>query len=199
MALTLGACGTSSASASSSPKSVPCGPASARTLSASAVARVYTSGGRVFGCSKHGRRTLALGDSRSCLRATLVGAVVVTGELTAYGTQRCGVDTGFGGIVVRRLDTGAVLHNEAAVTGPVGVEGHTSVAAVVLKPDGSAAWIGTSRAIGPLHQGTEVHEVTATGSRLLDSGRGIDTASLRLRGSSVSWRHGTATRTATLR
>jgi hypothetical protein len=72
------------------------------------------------------------------------------------------------------------------------------VASVVVKPDGSAAWIGESHAIGPPHGGTEVHKVTAAGARLLDRGPGIATGSLRLHGALLSWRHGGRTRTARL-
>jgi hypothetical protein len=108
------------------------------------------------------------------------------------------VDTGRALLIVRRLDTGKTLHSEAAITGRVGVEGHSSVDSVVVKPDGSAAWIGESHAIGPPHSGTEVHKVTAAGAQLLDSGLAIATDSLRLHRSLVSWRHGTRTRTARL-
>jgi hypothetical protein len=185
--------------ASTARAAVPCGPRSARTLAASAVARVYVSHETVFGCSQHAHRQLTLGNTRTCIRTTMVTSAAVAGEIAAYGATECGVDTGRGNLVVRRLDTGRVLHTQPAVTGRVGVEGHTSVESVVVKPDGSAAWIAGAEAIGPPHSATEVHEVTATGSRLLDSGGVIASGSLRLRGARLSWRHGNVTRTATLR
>jgi hypothetical protein len=178
---------------------VPCGPRGAHTLAASAVARVYVTRDTVFGCSQRAHRQLTLGNTRSCIRSTMVTSAAVAGEIAAYGATECGVDTGRGNLVVRRLDTGRMLQTQPAVTGRVGVEGHTSVLSVVVKPDGSAAWIGGAEAIGPPHSATEVHEVTATRSRLLDSGGSIASDSLRLRGSRLSWRHGNVTRTATLR
>jgi hypothetical protein len=44
----------------------------------------------------------------------------------------------------------------------------------------------------------EVNRADAHGRALLDSGARIDVRSLRLRGSTVSWRHGAVTRSATL-
>jgi hypothetical protein len=129
----------------------------------------------------------------------MVGPAAIAGEVAAYGASECGIDTGRGTLIVRRMDTGKTLHMQPAVTGRVGVEGHTFVDSVVVKPDGSAAWIGAARAIGPPHAATEVHDVSATGSRLLDSGGAIASRSLRLRGSRLSWRHGRVVRTATLR
>jgi hypothetical protein len=163
------------------------------------VARVYVSGRTVFGCSKLARKQLKLGNSNSCLRGTLARPAAVAGEVAAYGIESCGVDTGRGSLIVRRLDTGKTLHTQPALSGRVGVEGHSSVESVVVRADGSAAWIGSERAIGPPRRGTEVHAVTRTGSVLLDSGVQIDAGSLRLRGSRLSWRHGGRTRTATLR
>jgi hypothetical protein len=207
VAVAVSACGGAAADTGSSAHSgarparstVPCGPRSARTLAASPVARVYVSRDNVFGCSQHAHRQLTLGNSRTCIRTTMVGAAAVAGEIAAYGATECGVDTGRGNLVVRRLDTGRVLHTQPAVTGRVGVEGHTAVESVVIKPDGSAAWIGEAEAIGPPHSATEVHELTGTRSRLLDSGTAIASDSLRLHGSRLSWRHGNVTRTATLR
>jgi hypothetical protein len=124
----------------------------------------------------------------------------VKGELAAYGLRMYGVDTGQGSIVVRRLDDRRVLHDSPAVTGRLRPESYSQVATLVLKPDGSVAWIGTGASIVGQHAGvTEVHEIGRGGSRLLDSGAAIDAQSLRLRGSRLSWRHGGRTRAATLR
>jgi len=44
----------------------------------------------------------------------------------------------------------------------------------------------------------EVHKLDGGGSRLLDSGTGIDPRSLRLHGSALTWRDAKQTRSATL-
>jgi hypothetical protein len=179
--------------------SIPCGPSGATTLAASGVARVYASGATVFGCSKHATGAISLGQTRSCIARPQVGPVVLKGELAAYGVRRCGVDTGRASVVVRRLDDRRLLHDSPAVTGRLRPESYMEVGSLVLAPDGSVAWIGTGTSvINPAAKTVEVHEIDRAGSRLLDSGGQIEPRSLRLRGSQLSWRHGTATRSARL-
>lgn len=177
----------------------PCGPRGAKTLAESGVARVYAAQETVYGCSSHSPKTLVLGSANDCFNAEEVRPAAVAGEVAAYGTYACGVDSAGGDLVVQRLDTGKMLHSVGAITGPLGVEAAYEVTSVVAKPDGSAAWIGHGHAIGPPRNATEVHDVTAHGTRLLDSGPGISTGSLRLRGSVLSWRDNGHTRTARLR
>jgi hypothetical protein len=154
----------------------------------------------VFGCSQHATGSIELGQTRTCIGKPAVGPVKVKGELAAYGLRMCGVDTGQGSIVVRRLDNRRVLHDAPAVTGRLRPESYSQVASLVLKPDGAVAWIGTGNSIISHGAGaTEVHAIARDRSRLLDSGSAIDSQSLRLRGSRLSWRNGGQTRTATLR
>jgi hypothetical protein len=61
------------------------------------------------------------------------------------------------------------------------------------------AWIGEGGSV--IRRGTsdiEVHKADARGSALIDSGQGIDVRSLRLHGSTLTWRGGGRTRSASL-
>jgi hypothetical protein len=222
VALMLAACGSSAADsgggsmpAATSSRSTPaatssrstaaasparCGPAGARTLAASAVARVYVQGGAVYGCSDRTGRTTRLGQSRSCIATSRAGPAAVAGELAGYGLQTCGVDTGTAEVVVRRLSDGAVLRTQNATAGRRGPESYQSVGAIVVKSDGAVAWVGSAASIISHRAQLEVLAGDARGrTRVLDSGGAITPASLRLRGARLSWTDGGRTRSATLR
>jgi hypothetical protein len=89
--------------------------------------------------------------------------------------------------------------------------GAAFLAASRLKANGSAAWIACARNGKPgesrsrcVHKGGMTKHVfawvrSAFVPRLLDSGRGIDPGSFKLRGSALSWRHGGRLRHARLR
>jgi hypothetical protein len=122
----------------------------------------------------------------------------VAGDLAAFGREECGVDTGSAEVVVKRLTDGKRLLIAAATTSP-GVESFQSVASVVLKRDGAVAWIGTGSSIVRHAHKVEVYKADSHGSvRLLDSGLSVAPSSLRLHGSTLSWKHGGSTRTASL-
>lgn len=207
-AVVLAACGASSPRSPSTgpagsgntrnPTTIACGPPTARTLGASAVARVYVSGHAVFGCSAHGSGALNLGDAVHCTLTNMVGPVEVRGELAGYGSLQCGTDTGMGSVVVRRLDNGQILHTAEALSGANLVEGYDQVVSLVLRPDGSAAWSAQETSAGFGGRIVQVLAIDRSGERILDSGPAIGLQSLRLSGSTVSWRHGTDTRTASL-
>jgi hypothetical protein len=65
----------------------------------------------------------------------------------------------------------------------------------VLQSGGSIAWIATVQSIIGHRKNNEVH----ANGKLLDSGSGIAPSSLRLVGSKLTWRDGSAIRSATLR
>jgi hypothetical protein len=175
-----------------------CGPRSARTLAVDAVARVYVSGGNAYGCVAGGTRSYRLGTIGYSTSAAHIEAVRVAGRIAAYGLQTSGVDTGYTTVNVRRLTTGALLAQRPATT-RVGVEGFQSTDSLVVKADGAVAWIATAHAIGPPHFIRQLQKLDARGFRLLDFGPNVAAASLRLHGSRLSWKHGTAVRTAVLR
>jgi hypothetical protein len=189
----------SGAKAGSEVSAGPCGPAGAHTLAASGVARVYSLGGQVYGCSGTTGKTVHLGRSSVCEGGDEIGPAAVAGELAAYGAAICGVDTGSASVVVRRLSDGKQLLSEPATTRPLGPESYQWVDSVVAKSDGAIAWIGVGNSIighGPLT--VEVFRATAHGRALLDSGESVDPRSLRLHGSKLTWKDDGAARSATL-
>jgi hypothetical protein len=205
VALVLAACGSSSAASShagggaaSAGTPARCGPAGARTLAASGVARVFEQGTVVSGCSSKTGRTVRLGQTRTCLGQPRVGVVAVAGELTAYATQTCGVDTGAASLVLRRLSDGRQLGSYEAVSPPVGPESYRSVVAVVLRADGAVAWIGSASSIISHRSELQVQAVSGGAHRQLDRGPGIGPHSLRLRGTRLTWTDAGRTRSATL-
>ncbi len=185
------------ASAPSTAAVAACGPAAAHTLAADKVARVYAVGNAAYGCALGGARSYKLGQRRTCIAASQVTTVTVAGRLAAYGLARCGVDTGFTQVIVRRLTDGVQLRALAA-TSPAGPESHQSVDSLVCKADGAVAWIGTGSSIVSSRKLIEVRKADGRGPALLDSGAAIDSSSLRLHGSQLSWKHGAQTRTAAL-
>lgn len=162
------------------------------------MARVYASGPGVYGCSQRTGHTSRLGQSTTCLSSPKVTVAAVAGQLAAYGLQKCGVDTGAGSLVVRRLSDGRQLGVFEAISGPVGPESYRSVGSVVVKADGAVAWIGVASSIISHRRTIEVHEADAGGRRVLDSSAGIRIDSLRLRGSALTWTDGGRTRSASL-
>ncbi len=159
---------------------------------------MYVSTGNVYGCSIHGHASYVLGSAGNCNAAPRVGPAIVVGELSAYGSERCGVDTGTTLVIVRRLADGKQLRSFAATSTGL-PEAFQSLRSLVLKPDGAVAWIGlVSSVVGNRHA-IEVHEADRNRPAvMLDSGAAIVPGSLRLRGSRLTWKHGAATRAATL-
>lgn len=191
----LAACGSSSGMAGAAR----CGPSGVRTLAVDGLARVYQSGGDVFGCSTAGGRSYRLGAAARSIRQGRAGPIALAGVDVAYGLTEFGVDTISAQVIVRNLRSGKQLRSEPATTRALGVEFFQSVAAVVVKPDGAVAWVGQGGSV--IHPGggeIEVDRSDARGRALLDSGAGIDVRSLRLRGSTTSWRHHGRIRSARL-
>lgn len=98
------------------------------------------------------------------------------------------------GKVLHRLPTGAGAQPESAVV-EVG-----DATALVVKPDGSAAWISESdqRSDGAFVF-YEVHAVEGPEGRVLAAGTNIRPSSLRLTGSTLRWRQGERSVAAVLR
>jgi hypothetical protein len=177
-----------------------CGPRSARTLAADSRARVYSTGNAVYGCAAGAHQSFRLGAAARSLREGRVGPVALAGVDAAYGLATFGVDTGSAQVIVRRLSDGRQLRSAPATQGRLGPESVQAVDALVVKANGAVAWIAEARSI--ISQRSAVIQVArddARGNSVLDSGTGIDARSLRLHGSSLSWRDGSQTRSATLR
>jgi hypothetical protein len=159
---------------------------------------VYALGGTVYGCSIHGSTTYMLGHRGGCIGYGCVQAPAVAGELAAYGLESCGIDTCSGEVFLRRLTDGKVLRTAPATTKLLGPESFQSVGSLALKRDGALAWIGVGTSIGAHGKDVEVRRDDRLGLALLDSGAAIAGGSLRLHGSTVTWKHGASKRSATL-
>ncbi len=174
-----------------------CSPIGAKTLAHSADAKVYSLRGTAYACAFGVGKSYKLGSTTLCIGTALAGPFAVAGTVVAYGLESCGVDTSSAEVVVRRLTNGHQVHSDPMVSTGL-VEQHGSPSAVVVRSDGSDAWIGVERSITG-RQLIEVHRHDTRGSALLDSGSQVHAASLTLHGSRLSWEHGTQTRHTALR
>src|SRR5205807_607519 len=120
----------------------------------------------------------------------------LSGTTLAYGLESCGVDTGSSSVVVRRLSDGRQLRLLPATTGQLAPESYQLVGSVVVKSDGAVAWIAAANSVVRQSGSVEVHRADRRGHAALDSGPSIEAGSLRLRGSTLTWRHGAATKSA---
>jgi hypothetical protein len=198
VALALAAGGAASRQESGAHAVSPCSPAGGQTIAQDSEARVYSVGHNVYGCVLSTGATHKLGMNSFCNDGNAVDHVALAGTVTAYGIDACGIDTGTTTVFVRQLVTGEVLHRNAA-TSRVTVEGYGAIGSIVVKPDGSDAWIGLNHSIVRSDTVTEVHKDDHGGSSLLDSGRRVHPGSLTLARSQLSWIDGGSTRHATLR
>jgi hypothetical protein len=155
--------------------------------------------GQVYGCAFGYHRTHLLGASSRSIREDRVSAIAVAGTTAGYATTRYGVDTVSSAVVVRDLRTGRQLRTLPASN--VGLpESVQIVESLVVKSDGAIAWISrTFSIIGRGSTQLEVQRADARGQAVLDSGRSIRSRSLRLRGSTLTWRDAAGTRSASLR
>ena len=178
---------------------VACSPRGSKPLASDHAGTVFVMHGVVYGCLDRPRaRRYRLGSSSSCHDSLgRVGLVAAAGALVAYALTRCGVDTAPAQIVVRRLSNGKPIRTERAVA-LIRAEAFVSVDALVLEADGAVGWIATELSLGSHSSSREVHRADSSGNSVLDSGSGIDIHSLRLRGSTMSWRDGDAQHAAHL-
>jgi hypothetical protein len=124
--------------------------------------------------------------------------VALAGAVVAYGLESCGVDTGSAVVIVERLATGRKLRTLPATTGALAPESYQRVGSLVVRPDGAVAWIGTASSIVRSSRSIEVHRADGRGQVELDSGLAIDPSSMRLHGTTLSWRHADLVRSASL-
>jgi hypothetical protein len=176
-----------------------CGDSHGHTLVQNGSARVYTLHGGVYACASPNGVVYHLGSSSVCVGTRRAAPVALAGRLVAYGLESCGVDTGSTEVVVRSLTTGKRLHTDPSATGPRGAESFQSVTSLVVKRDGSDAWISITNSLGGHGSAIEVHAHSLSGFTLLDSGIGVDPSSLRLKRSMLSWIHSGQRRSAQLR
>ncbi len=175
-----------------------CGPRSATTLAQDAEARVFSLPSGVYGCVAGSPARYRLDRASQSPLPPRVAIVRLAGTVAAYGLRVMGVDTGSTTIYVRRLSTGAlVAHAPATTTSPV--EAVQAVGSLAVRPDGAVAWIGSAQSIIRHGLVRQVERIDGPRFAVLDSGAGISPQSLKLVGSTLTWRHGSATRSSTLR
>jgi hypothetical protein len=192
----LAPCGASTATAVAGAAPVRCGPVGAHTLAASPQARIYSSRGSVDGCGIGHR--YRLGSATICNGSGRVGPAAVSGDLAAYAIMVCGVDTGSADVIVMRISTGRRLSTHAASSISVGPESFESVGSIVVNPAGQVAWIVSASSIATHRRAVQVLAADRRGTRVLDSSGAIVPGSLRLNGSTLAWKRGTAVHAAKL-
>ncbi len=175
-------------------------------LAADVQAEVYSVGGSespmLYGCTYGSRRIYRLGPiayryQTKYMEEGFYGLSheVLAGPLVAYEEIANQLGCGFchWAIIVRDLHNGRIIRREPTGT-PVqpALEenfGVGPVTAIVLKSDGSVAWIADARGAGgrPSEGGYQVHASDASGSRLLAMGEDIEPDSLALAGNTIYW------------
>ena len=192
-----------SAAGAPSISSVRCAPKHARIIVSNAQVQVYKGPDRnreglpaIYGCARSGHRSYVLGEMAMFSSAggggidheTLAGTMVAYEEISGNPLPEGGSEKSWL-VLVRDLRTGRWIHR--AFTGVARVpkdEGVGPLTALVLKSDGSVAWIANVGGLsGYAPAEYEVHALDKSGSRLLASGKEIDPHSLALKGSALSW------------
>jgi hypothetical protein len=174
-----------------------CEPFQAHTLASDSTAVVYSVNGAAYGCLKPAGAEHELGSMRPCIGATHAGPFALAGDDVAYGAETCGVDDSSTEVIVRSLNSGRALRRQPATSRSL-VEQEGGIQSLVVKSDGSVAWIATEQSLGNRSRLLQVFKDDRRGLKLLDSGLQVLPSSLRLHGSKLTWRHEGELRSATL-
>lgn len=203
---------SASAAHTDSKPSLACRHVSSRLLLADGLAEVYEAPEvpseprlAVFGCAYRTGRSHELGiaarqrheggpgGESGVLEPRLAGTFVAYAKTLYYATRGSREL-----VIVRDLSTGRVLHETPTGT-PVKpeppTEGVGAVVALVVKSDGSVAWIVATDAENGTYQ---VHVLDKAGNRTLATGSNIVPGSLALGGSTLYWTQGGQAQSATL-
>jgi hypothetical protein len=140
-----------------------------------------------------------------------VGPYRLAGNYVAYFLSFYEIESGpIYRVMVRDLRTGRFRHVEAAYSDLPAPEDDdygesaAKIKGLVLKRNGSVAWLSCftdepGRCRGPAeYVEWEAWRADTRGRKLLDASADVRLRSLRLEGSTLTWRHGTEARTATL-
>ena len=176
-----------------------CGPAKAKTMAAGALSRVYVTRKTVYACTRGVRRrrelgsTYCYGSSSGC---STLDAAAVGGRMVAYAIQDCCMSYGdpYFRLTVRDLATGKVT--ESSTEGEPG-EVNATIAGIVVRPTGAAAWLWRREPWRSPDDGFVVSRSARCGEpTTLASAPAI--SGLHRNGSRVVWREGGADRSAPL-
>jgi hypothetical protein len=147
-----------------------------------------------YGCVYGHRKSYELGSPPNGSPSVSFGTRLFTlaGPIVAYEKSFVHPPPGFSSwfVIVRDLRSGKILHEL-----PTGTPSHPipnqvgdgSITAIVVKSDGSVAWILENN-ISPVEY--EIHTFDKTGSHVLASGSDIEPHSLALAGSTLYWLQG---------
>lgn len=195
------AAGSTAVADTATVKMAHCAPRGVHVVAANLQAEVYETNGpeeprEAYGCAAHGRAYLlghyaesSSGGGGGVYREVLAGTMVAYGKESIPGAQAPSDIGSVNLVLVRNLRTGRVAHNMPTGTAPNGSAntGVGKISSMVLKSDGSVAWIAGGEASPVEYQ---VRVVDRRGERLLASGADVGTQSLRLKGSRISWTQG---------
>lgn len=198
--------------------SAKCPPVHSNVITADTQAQVYLRPGgsgppgdyqpeEIFGCAYGGKRSYSLGGppgfdaegGGESTHYTLAGVILASENFELQDFPGPGLPERERYVEVENLRSGRLLHKV-----PTGTSGPTSigvgpVVTLVVKSDGSVAWIaGNTKEADEHATSYEVHAVDKTGNRLLASGAEIDPQSLALAGSTLYWTQGEKPMSATL-
>lgn len=182
-----------------------CPPAGRRLLMGNGVVRVYSAPGPaprapVEACLvRTGARMTLIRPGLGCCAS--LGTVALAGSVVAFLESRFGVDSGTDSIGVVDVASRRVLRRLADVGHWVdaGILGSERVGELVVGRNGSVAWTESRRARPAAGPTFLVIAAAASGRpAVLDEGPAVDESSLRLSGSTLSWRDGGRLATARL-
>jgi hypothetical protein len=175
-----------------------CPPATATVLERSGSARLYSSGGQLYGCL--GMQTTRLGALavRGHFGSTRVAHFALAGHYAGIDTADMGIDTLDATLGVFDLATGHRTAIAAATSPENRAESFISASSLAIDSAGTLAWVGARSAVGAFTPIYEVRTLGARGDQLLDSGAHIKAGSLTLRGHRLSWSDGGHERQAEL-
>ncbi len=169
-------------------------------VDADAQAVVYKASTGIFGCAYDAKHAYYLGPSPYGSAQVSGGtfSVTVVGSVVAYSVEKSDIlgEYEVYEVRVRNLRTGKVIHRVPTGSPPQpGSIGIGSTTAIVVKRDGSVAWIVTCvTQLG----GFQVHSIDKTGSHVLAVSPEIAPNSLALAGSTLYWLQGGKPMSATL-
>jgi hypothetical protein len=172
--------------------------AGAKAIVKSKAVVVFTKRGDVYGCSYSGGPVARLLDEGGGIELGGGNTIrpILADRYVAYVTYGSAIGDEYDRVVTWDLRKGRVLYEAAS----------TAVTALRLKTNGSFAWeqesvVQSTDFDHPLYEVHEVSQVDQQNDVLLDRGKDVDPAALRIGadGASVTWLRGGVTRSAPLR
>jgi hypothetical protein len=158
----------------------------------------------VFGCAFRSKRTYVLGEPFPRVGSSSgvdgIALETLSGDMVAYELAYGGQNASSWVVDVFDLRTGRLVYNvptgepKTPLTGelgenglPVTSRGTGPATAIVLKSDGSVAWIAENDALSTSGKYYEVHALDKSGSRVVAAGTDVEPESLALAGSMLYW------------